>query len=168
MPINDNSHLVQELRDSSADALGRLCKRYFQSSRRWLRRQGVKDSDTPGLFADIVLDLTRFIQEKKVTGPIDFEHLLRESTMDRLKRYKDLRRSASSNHPEDETVEAAVRCFSALDESHQRLLEAHYVEGANFEEVARRFGFGNASIAEFEIDRAMNLLEGLVKVSIGN
>ncbi|MFM7216497.1 MAG: hypothetical protein ACKO1U_00610 [Bacteroidota bacterium] len=167
MSLTDNSSLIQGLRASSNEALDRFTKRYFQSTRRWMRRQGVRDSDTPRLFADMLVGIIRFLQVKKVSGPMDLELLMRECIRENVKGYKGRNKAKEITIAPDGISVTAARCFSALDEQAQQLLEAYYVQGFKFEEIADRFGFGNAAIAEFEIDRAMELLENLVNVSVG-
>ena len=154
------------MRNASDDALLYVCKSYFQSVRRWLRKKGVADADTPVLFSKILTDLVRDIQEKKLSGPVDFEVLLRDAIDRRLSLFKSERRQTGTESNVPPIVEVAGRCYNALDIDARRLLEGYHIEGLNYEQLAAKYGYGNASIAEFEVNRQMSKLEGLVHISL--
>ncbi|MFM9050755.1 MAG: hypothetical protein ACKOKF_00360 [Bacteroidota bacterium] len=166
MPRLDNQQVILGLRNASDDALLYVCKRYFQSVRRWIRKKGVPDARTQFVFSKMLTGLVRNIQEKRLSGPVDFEALLRDVIDDGLSSFKKDKNSDAAPKDISASVEVAARCYSALDPTAGRLLEAYYLEGLNFEELASRFGYGNATIAEFEVLRQMAKLEGLVHISL--
>ena len=160
-----DQEIIDDLKNGSTDLLLYLTKRYFQSSRRWLRSKGVRDADTPELFSDALVLLMREVQEKKPHGPVDFQKYLFVKIREVLKNYK-----AKADLPEAISIpspsQLASRCFNALDEDAQQLLTAYFADNLSYEEIAVLFQLSNPAIAEHEVSRQMRKLEEIVKVAL--
>jgi len=66
----------------------------------------------------------------------------------------------------DEQKSVVAQCVSILDENARDLIHAHYAEQLSFEKIAERFSYSNAVIAQHEVYKAMQQLEGIVKVRL--
>ena len=58
----------------------------------------------------------------------------------------------------------AAKCVSILDEDVQRLLFARVAEKLSYERIKEKFQFSNAVIAQYEVNKALDQLEGIVKL----
>ena len=66
----------------------------------------------------------------------------------------------------EQQTAVASQCVSILDEQARNLLHACYAERKSFEDIATKFEFSNAVIAQHEVNKAMNMLEGIVKLRL--
>lgn len=154
-----NQELITSLQNGQEETLFYLNKKYFQTSRRWLRRKGVPDSSTPQVFSKVLVRIYRLIQHKRILPTVEFEPFLFNTMSDFLENSgEDFRRkknqSISESSDRDKTIVAS--CFGILDENFRNLLSARYVSKMSYEEIAARFEFGNPVIAQFEVEKALN------------
>lgn len=154
-----NEELITSIRNGKEESLFALSKRFFQSSRRWLRRKGISDSATPAIFAKVLVKMFRDIQQNRLSSHVDLdkyifnmlnEHLSKEKESRKFKQQKAILPSSEIER------EVVASCFTILDEQSKKLLSARYTEKLTFEEIAVRFDFSNPVIAEFEIHKALN------------
>lgn len=157
--------VIDELKNGSTDILLYLTQQYFQSSRRWLRSKGVRDADTPQLFSKAVINLMRELQAKKPSAPVDMEKYIFTKINEALSAYK-VKTTEGDERMQISGIQLTARCFAALDDDARKLLSAYYADNLTFEELAVRFEFSNPVIAEFEVNRQMKKLEGIVKVAM--
>lgn len=161
-----HKEILNGLRSGSKEVLSHLTKRYYQSSRRWLRTKGIRDADTPAFFAGALLRFLREAQQRNLpeqTVPSEqlFVHLKNQ-----LKEHRMVQPTVAGMSPQEEQQEIVAHCFSILDESARELLMAHYADRLNFEQLASRFQLSNPVIAEFEVDKAMKQLEHIVRARL--
>jgi len=64
----------------------------------------------------------------------------------------------------DSDISIASQCVSILDDQLQKLLFARIVEKMSYENIADRFQYSNAVIAQHEVHKALHQLEGIVKL----
>ena len=57
-------------------------------------------------------------------------------------------------------------CVAIQDDDTRKLLFARYAERLSFEQIAVRFAYSNPVIAQFEINKAMNRLEDIVRIQL--
>lgn len=154
------------LKNGSRDVLFYLARRYFQTSRRWLRTKGFRDADTPMIFSDALVRLMREAQQKQFPAQTE----IRELFSNVLRNYvRELRRQAMEGENDDpaaERQEVIARCFNVLDGPRQQLLTGRYADRLSFEELATRLGYSNAIIAEAELDRSFFSLEQIADVRL--
>lgn len=153
-----NQEIITLIQNGDEDVLFYLTGKYFQSSRRWLRRQGVLDSDTPSVFSTVLLKVYREIQKSNFSKNNDVEVFFFNSLKDELNHL----RAGGKEKPEEETPVIA-RCFSILSEESKKILSERYVENLSFEQIASRENFSNPVIAEFEFTKAFSQFESIVK-----
>lgn len=164
-----NDEIIASLRNGEEESLYDLSKKYFQSSRRWLRRKGISDSATPGIFAKVMVKVYRDIQHRKVSNHVDLDkylfNMLNEQIQDE-KSNKKLFKKNGLKPSSDLERDAVVSCFSILDDQSKKLLSARYTEKLTFEEIASRFDFSNPVIAEFELHKALNQFNQISKARL--
>lgn len=162
MTQRNNDEMISSIKNGDEKVLDLLAKKFFQSSRKYLRQKGIKDSETPAAFAHILVNLYREIQQSNLSIHLDLEKYLFAS----INQYLDKEKQKSKNttnkfvHPTTETEkEAVAACYSILDENTRRLLSCRYCEHLSFEEIAARFDYSNPVIAQFEVNKALLQLQ---------
>lgn len=158
----NNEELILSIKNGKEEAIHVLRKKYFQSSRRWLRRNGISDSATPDLFAKVLVKVYRDIQQNRMTAHVDLEKYIFNSLNEFLIKEKEQRKEKRKNGmqiPTDKEMESVVACYSILEEQTKKLLSARYSEKLTFEEIAARFDFSNPVIAQFEVNKAFQQLQ---------
>ncbi len=159
-----NDELILSIKNGEEKALPVLKKKYFESSRRWMRRNGIKDSQTPNLFSKVIVSVFRDIQLGKVNAHVDLEKYIFNSLNEFLRKEKEfqkVRRKEGLKAVTDTEREAVASCYSILDSSSKQLLSTRYVEKLSFEEIAARLEFSNPVIAQFEVNKALHQLQQL-------
>ena len=164
-----NREIFSEIREGNEDMLIYLHERYFQQSRRWLRRQGFPDQQTPLVFSEVLVRLFREIQRKKIPGEVEFEpyffNMLEEFTNEdkRLRKENKRRITATFTDAEKDIIS---QCTMILDDQVRKLLFARYVEHLSSEEIAARFGHKNPLFSQSEVDKAMLQLENISRIRL--
>jgi hypothetical protein len=158
MKYNSNQQNILAIKNGDEDVLLSLSKKYYPSTRRYLRRKGFSDKNTPYIFSDILVSVYREIQLSINSSHIEIEQLF----------FNSLNAFINNNKPQvindhgisDEKI-IVSSCFDILDESSKKLLAARYVENLNFEQIASRFNFSNPVIAQFEFERSFSQYENI-------
>ncbi len=154
-----NEEIINSIRNGKEEVLFTLSKKYFQSSRRWLRRKGISDSNTPAVFSKVLVKVLRDIQQNRLSTHVDLDKYIFNSLNEHLNKEKESRkfqRKTGIQPSSDIEREAVTSCFTILDEQSKKILSARYTEKLSFEEIAARFEFSNPVIAEFEVHKALN------------
>jgi hypothetical protein len=165
MPHLNNKHLIASIQNGEEDVLFYLSDKYFQSARRWLRRNGCRDSDTPSLFSNILVKIYREIQENKISPHVDFESFFFNS----LQGYAlELKPKSENNFgiSQDNNKDIIESCYSILDETSRKILSERFVEKLSFEQIAARHNFSNPVIAQFEFDKAFFQFERITRARL--
>ena len=158
----NNEEMISSIKKGDEKVLSVLTKKFFQSSRKQLRQKGIKDSETPAAFAQILVNLYREIQQSNLSIHLDLEKYLFASINQFLEKEKQRSRKTSSQYilPSTETEkEAVAACYSILDDNTRKLLSRRYCEKLSFEEIAARFDYSNPVIAQFEVNKALLQLQ---------
>jgi len=159
-----DEQIISRIRNGEEDVLFYLSKKYFESARRILRRNGCPDRDTPRLFSSILVNLSREIQRNRISPNIGFESFLFNSIW---KHVDALKKEKEKNAPAFPSETAAISsCFTILDDNARRLLAARYCEGLSYEEIAVRMEYSNPVIAQFECDKAFSQYEKIVRARL--
>ena len=159
-----NEELILSIKNGEEKALQVLKKKYFESSRRWMRRSGIKDSHTPIMFSKVIVSVYRDVQHGKVNVHVDLEKYIFNSLNEFLRKEKEsqkVQRREGLKDGTDTERKAVAACYSILDPNSKQLLCTRYVEKLSFEEIASRFEFSNPVIAQFEVNKAFHQLQQL-------
>ena len=68
-----NQQLINSIQNGEEETLFYLAKKYFNSARRLLRRNGCRDSDTPAIFSKVLIKVCSEIQHNNISPNVDFE-----------------------------------------------------------------------------------------------
>ncbi len=153
-----NEEVITSIRNGNEETLFKLSKKYFQTSRRWLRRNGISDSATPAIFAKVLVKVFRDIQQNRLSTHVDMDKYIFNMLNEHLNKEKEARkflRKTGIQPSTDLERDAVSSCFSILDDQSKKLLSSRYTEKLSFEEIASRFEFSNPVIAEFEVHKAL-------------
>lgn len=156
-----NQEIITSIQNGEEDVLFYLTGKYFQSSRRWLRRKGVKDSETPSVFSNILLNVFREVQKNDFSKNNDVEIFFFNTLKEEL-----INIHATGNEKtekQEEDAQIVARCFSILSDESKKILSERYVENLSFEQIASRENFSNPVIAEFEFTKAFSQFESIIK-----
>src|SRR4029079_4483009 len=129
-----------------------------------MRRRGFRDSETPFLFSYALAKVYSKLSSNRSNQYVDFESYFMNALneMIRLKQLEKKEKFHSEIADAGATITA--KCVSVLDDQMQKILYARVVEKLSFESIAERFQFSNAVIAQYEVNKAFNQLEGIVKL----
>lgn len=158
----NNEEMISSIKKGDEKVLSMLTKKFFQSSRKHLRQKGIKDSETPVAFAQILVNLYREIQQSNLSIHLDLEKYLFASINLFLEKEKQRSKRIASQYilPSTEIEkEALALCYSILDDNTRKLLSLRYCEKLSFEEIAARFDYSNPVIAQFEVNKALLQLQ---------
>lgn len=164
MPRLSNQEIITSLQNGDEQVLFYLSKKYYQSARKWLRRQGCRDVDTPAIFSSILVKVCREIQRNNLSKNVDFEIFLFNSIRDHLNFMKADRNNHRSLLPEE--MEIISSCFGILDEISRKILATRYCENLSFEQIAVRMDYSNPVIAHFEFNKAFASYENIVRARL--
>ncbi len=165
----NNKQLITEIQNGNEDVLVYLAKKYFQTARRILRVKGVKDSQTPDIFSDVLIKVWLNILYHKFSPSIEFETFLFNSLQEHVNEIRERKRNNQLKMEplvSEHQRYVVAQCVSILDENERNLVHAYYAEQLSFEKIADRFKYSNAVIAQHEVYKAMNQLEGIVKLRL--
>jgi hypothetical protein len=165
----NNKELITEIQNGNEQVLVYLAKKYFHPARRALRLKGIKDSETPEFFSSVLIKVWLDILHHKFPSSIEFETFLFNSLGDNARESKEKKRANPLNSEtlfSDRQKSIVAQCVSILDEHAKNLVHAYYAEQLSFEKIAVRFSYSNAVIAQHEVYKAMNQLEGIVKLRL--
>ena len=164
-----NPEIISDIQNGKEEVLFYVSRKFFQPSRRWLRRKGVPDDKTPQIFVTVLLQLFRDIQQQRLSIHVDFESYLFNS----LEEYFKLEKSKNKKQRyvlgtvySDKQKDAVSLCVEIQDEEIRKLLYSRYAEKLSFEQIAVRFDYSNPVIAQFEVNKAMSRLEGIVRIRL--
>ena len=127
-----------------------------------LRVRGIHDELTPVIFAETLANVfseLRYRGNDKIDFDSYFLNALDESAKAILAKTKAGEHSAS-----DEPVQVAAKCVSILDPKAQQLLYAKVAGQYSYERIRDEFNFSNSVIAQYEVTKVMDQLEGIVKL----
>ncbi len=161
-----NKEIISGMKNGSREVLFYLSGRYFQSSRRWLRTKGIRDSDTPSLFSDAVIRFLRDVQQRDFPEQIEPGEYLFSTLKNQLKDHRLMRVEGASDEHLERQLEIVADCFSILETTSRQILAAYYADGLNFEQLAARFNLPNPVVAEFEVDKSIKQLDQIVKARL--
>ena len=131
--------------------------------------KGMKDSQTPDIFSRVLIKVWLDILHHKFSSSIELETFFFNSLQDKVNEIKEKK---SFNQPGTQEVfseqqrSVVAQCVSILDETDRNLVHAYYAEQLSYEKIAGRFNYSNAVIAQHEVYKAMNQLEGIVKLRL--
>lgn len=164
-----NPEIITDIQNGKEEVLFYVSKKFFQPSRRWLRRKGVPDDKTPEIFVSVLLQLFREIQQQHLSIHVEFESYLQNSLEEYLKQEKTKskkQRYILEPIYSDQQKMAVSKCVEIQDDDIRKLLFSRYAEKLSFEQIAVRFDFSNPVIAQFEVNKAMNRLEDMVRLRL--
>lgn len=157
-----NQQIFNHILNGEEEILFYLTKKYYNSSRRWLHRNGCIDSDTPAIFSKVLINVYDDIQRNNISQNVDFEIFFYNSLREFFKNIK----SENNHEPESSEKEIVSSCFLILDEFYRKILSARYSEKLSFEQIAVRFKFSNPVIAQFEFNKAFSQYEKISKARL--
>jgi hypothetical protein len=163
MPSYSNKQLFLSIQNGEEEIMFYLTKKYYQTSRRWLRREGCIDSDTPIIFSTVLVNICREIQHQRISPEIEFEHVFFNALRNYLTQLKN---SEEDIETQIENTEVIASCFSIMEEYSKKILISRYVEKRSFETIAELQNFSNPVIAQFEVNKAFNQFEAISKVRL--
>ncbi|MBK6838575.1 MAG: sigma-70 family RNA polymerase sigma factor [Bacteroidetes bacterium] len=164
-----NEEIVSALINGQEDILFYLNRKYFETARRWLRRKGTPDAQTPEIFTTVLVNVYREIQHSRISPNIPFEPYLFNALQEFLREEKMLRKENKfSLSPvfSDQQRDIVAGCVNLMEVDNRRLLAARYAENLSYEQIAVRFEYSNPVIAQFEVNKAMNQLEGIARARL--
>lgn len=158
MPRLAKRSIVDSINNGDEQVLLYISRKYYPSARKWLRRNGCRDIDTPAIFSRVVLKVYRDLRHSPISSNINFEQYFFNSLVEYFNQNKphkninDLLFTAADS-------EIIGACYSILDESSRKILAARYVEKLSFEQIAEKYDYSNPVIAEFELNKAFSQFE---------
>lgn len=156
--------LSTEINNGNKEVLVYLSRKYFSGVRRLLRLRGIPDEETPAVFSDVLAATFAGLRRKNAVH-LDFESYFMNALQSEVRRRKEISKKNVPVEPLfSEPVEIVAQCISILPDVSRQLLFARVAEKRSFEQIAEVFNFSNAVIAEYEIDKALTLLEGIVRL----
>jgi hypothetical protein len=165
----NKKEIISEIKFNNEAVLPVLAKKYFPSSRRILRMNGLKDKETPDFFSQVLAHVYMTIQQESVPLNIDFEDYFFTTLhewIDKFKEERRLRKSLKFSDLTDDKKKIAADCVAILDAQSQQVIYSRVIEKLSYEEIAERFRFASAVAAQQEFNKAYNQLEGIVKVRL--
>jgi DNA-directed RNA polymerase specialized sigma subunit len=163
----NNKQLITEIQNGNETVLVYLAGKYFQLARRILRMKGIKDASSPGIFSTVLVKVWFDILHHKFPTSIEFETFFLNSLHEFVQEMKNKKNNTESkNDFSDHQKEVVAQCVSILDSNARNLVYAHFADYLSFEKIAERFNYSNAVIAQHEVSKAMNQLEGIVRLRL--
>lgn len=165
MRRKSNQEIITSIQNGEEEVLFYISGKYFPGSRKWLRRHGCRDIDTPWIFSRAMVDVYRELQQNKISPNIDFELFFFNFLKNHWNQLKEIRlEKHQSILPGDVAIVAS--CFTILDESARKILSLRYCEKLSFEQIAARLEFSNPVIAQFEFNRAFSQFENIANARL--
>jgi hypothetical protein len=166
MRVN-KKEIISEIKFNNEGVLPVLAKKYFPASRRIIRINGLRDSETPEVFSKVLAHVYLTIQQEHIPYNIDFEDYFFTTLHEWIDKIKQERKSKTKLKFTDlisDKNKVAADCVAILDEQYQQLIYARVIEKLTYEKIAERFRFTSAVMAQQEFNKAYNQLESIVKV----
>jgi len=162
-----NKELIAEIQNGNEEILVYLTGKYFSQVRRILRMRGWKDSLSPEIFATVLIRVWFDVSGPGFSPSVDLETFFFNSLQDYLTELRKKNQLDLSNDPfSTDQKEVVSQCVSILDEQARNIVHARYAGHLSFEQIASRFNYSDAVIAQHEVNKAMNQLEGIVKLRL--
>lgn len=161
-----NSEIITSIQNGEEAILFILSRKYYQLARKWLRRKGVADSQTPLVFSKVLLRVFNEIKSHPGSANIDFESFLFNALKNYTGELKQERKLKIAKTDSPEELKAAMACYSILDDQAKKLLSARYTDNLTFEQIASRFNYSNPVIAQFEVNKAYLQLAHIVNIRL--
>jgi len=164
-----NKALIPEIQNGNEDVLVYLSGKYFAQSRHLVRLKGLSEDRAPGIFSTVLVRVWMNVLQHRLPASVEFETFFFNSLKEEIeaeKRKKKEHHSSSDIAFAGDQKEIVAQCVSILDESSRQLIYARYAEFMSFESIAARFTYSNAVIAQYEVNKAIQQLQGIVKVRL--
>lgn len=161
-----NSDIIASIQNGDEAVLFLLTRKYYQSARKWLRRKGIPDTETPRVFSKVLLRVFDEIKSHPGSTNIDFESFFFNTLRSFSGELKQDRKLKLANTESPDDLKAAMACFSILDDQARRILSARYADHQSFEQIASLFNFSNPVIAQFEVNKAYQQLAHIVNIRL--
>lgn len=165
----NNKQLIAGIQNGKDEVIVYLAEKYFPYTRKLLRTKGVMDSMTPEFFSLVLVKVCLDIVQNKYPSSIEFETFFFNSLKDSILEWKSRRGDDGLNeeafHSNQQKLIVA-QCVSILDEHSIKLVHAYYAERLSFETIAAKFNYSNPVIAQHEVNKAINQLEGIVTLRL--
>lgn len=155
--------ILREIINGNEEILVYLTRKYFSASRRLLRIRGFRDELTPEIFSE-VLALSYSNLRLLRMDHVDFETYFFNCLNEEIRSRKESGRRMEISDTPNQSVGITAQCVSILDEQAQNLLFSRVAENLSYERIAEKFQFSNAIIAQYEVNKAYEQLEGIVKL----
>lgn len=156
--------IILEINNGSREILVYLARKYFPSSRRLMRIKGLRDEVTPAVFADVLANVYQKLQQQQLEF-VDFESYFMHALNDHIRTVKGYGNGVP-NTSDSQPDEIASQCVSILDDQSQQLLFSRVAGKMSYERIKNKFQFSNAVIAQYEVNKALSQLEGIVKLRL--
>ena len=156
--------IIHAINNGSREVLVYLARKYFPSSRRLMRIKGLRDEVTPSVFADVLTSVYLKLQQQQFEY-VDFESYFLHALNEHVRVVKGYG-NATTHKEVAEPDEIASHCVSILDEQSQQILFSRVAGKMSYERIKNKFQFSNAVIAQYEVNKAMSQLEGIVKLRL--
>jgi hypothetical protein len=166
MRVN-KKELISEIKFNNEAVLPVLAKKYFPSSRRIIRMNGLKDRETPEVFSKVLAHVYLTIQQEHIPYNIDFEDYFYTTLHEWIDKIKEERKAKARLKFSDlvsDKNKVAADCVRILDEQSQQLIYARVIEKLTYEKIAERLRLTSAVTAQQQFNKAYNQLESIVKV----
>jgi len=163
MALLTNKQLLEGIRHDDTAVVKAVAKKYFPSSRNFLRMKGVRDAGTPEAYARAFAGVIAEVRAGRISELAEFSSVLHQALLREVER---IRESMAGGDAAGFVVspDVVAQCVAVLDEDIQRLLMLRFAERKTYEEIALACNFSNPVIAEFEVERAYQQLQRMVNV----
>ena len=161
----NNKQLIAGIQNGKDEVIVYLAEKYFPYTRKLLRTKGVRDSRTPEFFSLVLVKVCLDIVQNKYPSSIEFETFFFNSLKDSILEWKS-RRADDEVSLSNQQKLIVAQCVSILDEHSIKLVHAYYAEQLSFETIAAKFNYSNPVIAQHEVNKAINQLEGIVTLRL--
>lgn len=158
------SEILSEIINGNEEVLVFISNKYFPSVRRMLQARGIRDEQTPAIFAHV---LAKTYADLHYRGDykIDFDSYFMNALNEELASVKK-KLLPEIKQARSEREEIATKCVSILDQDAQKLLFARVAGRLSYERIKEEFKFSNAVIVQYEVTKALDQLEGIVKLRL--
>jgi len=110
------------------------------------------------------------VQRQKLSPNIDFESFFFNALQEHIHELKE--KKTKSGLMEVGSLYSSKQknivsdCVMIIDENARKIIQARVAEGMSFEKIAEKFNYSNPVIAQFEVNKALSQLEGIVKLRL--
>ena len=153
--------ILSEINNGNEEVLVYLSRKYFSTARRLLRLRGFRDELTPAIFCGVLATVYTDLRRRQ-NEHIDFETYFINALNEEIRQSREKRKINIQGNTD--ASEVAAQCVSILDEQSQKLIFARIAEKLSYERITDKFQFSNPVIAQYEVNKAFNQLEGIIKL----